>query len=95
MDDTVLIQQFFKGEDEPWMYNDDGCKLPPKEDTWFEWRVKYEYTIKAWACLRHGPFVNVHPVFYALKEKLTDAQGVFDFEKAYHLVGVTDPFSEC
>lgn len=93
VDDTVLFQQFFRGEAEAWMFDEHGCQLPPKQDTWFEWRIKYQYAVKLWSLLAFGPSVTVHPVFYALKQRLTDADGVFDYEKADRLAGETDPFS--
>lgn len=55
--------------------------LPPKSETWYDFRVHPEDATKVVACLGYAPDLS-YPYYYARKEEFTDENGVFDVDKA-------------
>ncbi|GAM91297.1 hypothetical protein ANO11243_093450 [Dothideomycetidae sp. 11243] len=60
--------------------------LPAIDAVWESWRTRYQDCNLASTALEtmHSP--NVYPAFFALRDQLTDEDGVFDADNAYRLM---------
>ncbi|PVH95934.1 hypothetical protein DM02DRAFT_536308 [Periconia macrospinosa] len=78
-DGTILIQYYQEVEGEE-------CPpfgvLPPKADTWYDFRIRPEHTARLLANLSHVASDVSFPRYFGRKEEFTDENGVFDPEKA-------------
>lgn len=84
-DATILMSHFNTNIDEPLEFGRYG-PLPRDFDTWYDFRVDYERAADVSTAINYGPIDSVYPVYFGLKEELTDERGVFDVAKAEPLV---------
>ncbi|KAL9111846.1 MAG: hypothetical protein Q9227_003696 [Pyrenula ochraceoflavens] len=85
MDNTVLSCYFNHKMEEPLRFGKYG-PLPREEDTWYNFRVDHERAADINIEFYFGPFDGVYPLFFGLKEELTDKYGVFDVDKAIRVL---------
>lgn len=80
---TILMQWYHQGEGEdipPY-----GI-LPPKSNTWYDFRIDPENAEKVVSCLNFTEPDVVYPSYFGRKEELTDENGVFDPVKADRII---------
>ena len=88
-DGTILMQKYNRGE--PIHEFGRYGILPPEGDTWYDFRIDHKRADEIWSALSHGAFNCVYPVYFGLKEELTDKNGVFDVARAERLTAGEDP----
>ncbi|KAI1767426.1 hypothetical protein GGR53DRAFT_110918 [Hypoxylon sp. FL1150] len=64
---------------------------PEETDTWHDFRMEPRYVNAFLADLGYSLATEAEPVYYGLKKELTNAQGVFDYEKALRIVLRKEP----
>ncbi|KAF2823793.1 hypothetical protein CC86DRAFT_468807 [Ophiobolus disseminans] len=78
-DGTILMTWYREGEGEE-------CKphgvLPPRADSWWDFRVKAEQASRVIAALNFVEPDVAFPRYFGRKDEFTDGEGVFDAEKA-------------
>lgn len=83
-DDTLLVQYYATFSE--WGLPE-GEPLPPKINTWYSYRVHYPLARQVMVSLNYlEPDVGF-PQYFARKEELTGANGVFDVIKAVENIG--------
>ena len=89
-DSTVLVSRFMPDiGGEPLEFGRYGY-LPPEGDIWYDFRIDFERAIDVETDLKFGSIDTVYPVYFGLKEELTDKHGVFDVVKAGRLIEGSD-----
>lgn len=84
-DGTVLASHFHPKMDEPLEFGRYG-QLPREGDTWYDYRIDYQRVKDVSAALGFGPIDAVYPLYFGLKEELTDERGVFGVAKAERII---------
>ncbi|KAI4596882.1 hypothetical protein KJ359_004791 [Pestalotiopsis sp. 9143b] len=78
--DKTIVMQFFNkksGMDFP-PYG----TLPPEENAWYSFRIPYKSTFTLVAALTETAFDVAYPVYFGRKEEFTNAQGLFEVDRA-------------
>ena len=99
--DGTLLMQWYAAELEP-LPEDAGDPgpafnfpkfgvLPKESNLWYDFRVDYTESVDVIVCLNYVSPDGVYPVYFGLKEELTDERGVFDVVRARRLVRGEDP----
>jgi hypothetical protein len=90
-DNTMLMQYYSReledlGPNEPDLEFGEYGLLPRERSTWYDFRIDYQEAFEVWSSLMFGPPDGVYPVYFGLKEDLTDERGVFNVTEATRLV---------
>ena len=86
--DNTLMVQFYNRElnpEEPVEFEGFGV-LPRESNTWVDWRVEPQRAGEVWASLFFGALEMTYPVYFGLKEELTDVNGIFNVAEAERIV---------
>lgn len=83
-DGTILMSHFYPKMDPPLEFGRYG-ELPKEGDTWYDYRIEYERAADLDAALTTTAPDCTYPVYFGLKEELTDEHGVFDVARATRL----------
>lgn len=87
-DGTISIQVYFR--DVSIEFPGYGT-LPPRCNTWYDFRVDYRGSVEVIRQLYFGPPDSVYPVYFARKKELVDENGVFDVKRATRMASGIDP----
>jgi hypothetical protein len=56
--------------------------LPPRVNTWYDYRVDYAHYPTVETSLLHGAWEAVYPTYFGRKDDFTDERGVFNVAEA-------------
>ncbi|GAM91296.1 hypothetical protein ANO11243_093440 [Dothideomycetidae sp. 11243] len=79
---TILLQRYAYDQQSLWKI---WGKLPQRSDTWYSFRIRHGDYDDAMLALELVWSPKIYPTFFALKEHLTDEDGIFDVESATRL----------
>ncbi|KAF2277203.1 uncharacterized protein EI97DRAFT_397220 [Westerdykella ornata] len=89
-DGTISAQFYSEGmgkEDEEMPLEFPGYGvLPPKSDTWYDYRIDPKAFFRLSAALDSTAIDVAYPIYYGRKDELTDENGVFDVIKAFRTI---------
>ncbi|KAL9106235.1 MAG: hypothetical protein Q9227_008703 [Pyrenula ochraceoflavens] len=85
-DNTVLASSFETDIGPPPLEFGRYGNLPPVSDTWYDYRIACERALEVQTDLGYGAIDAVYPVYFGLKEELTDENGIFDVARAKRLI---------
>lgn len=79
-DETLLAYTYCErtmrlGPNDEWV-------LPPKAQTWYEWRIRYRDALMFQVHMQDGELNETWSLFYLRADEITDEHGVVDMEKA-------------
>lgn len=84
-EDGTLSFQFFPPSEKPTNVWVNYGPLPPVTRTWYEWRIEHTDWEEAVGSMTFNPPDMVDPVYYGMKDELTDERGVFNVTEAMDL----------
>ncbi|KAI1772035.1 hypothetical protein F4818DRAFT_185775 [Hypoxylon cercidicola] len=85
-DHTISLLYYNDNSDDMEFEEFEGGKLPAKNDTWYEFRIKYKDSFPIFAALSETEPDVVYPTYFGRKDECTDKDGIFDVEKAERLL---------
>lgn len=88
-DGTILVC-YYRSEPVEDDFPEWGGPLPPRQNTWYNWRVTPEGADEVILSLTFGDEPTL-PTFFGMKKQLTDENGIFDTEKAASYMMGKDP----
>ncbi|PGH10646.1 hypothetical protein AJ79_05360 [Helicocarpus griseus UAMH5409] len=86
VDQTISMCYYNEAADEGPLDFDEWGPLPPEGNKWYDYRIDYRGAVMVHVALMYGPFDSAYPTYFGRKAELTDANGVFDVERANRYV---------
>ncbi|KAI2623908.1 hypothetical protein GGS26DRAFT_213869 [Hypomontagnella submonticulosa] len=90
-DQTIIMQYYNEG---PELEFPPYGTLPPENNKWYSFRIKYKDAFAFDAALSFGAFDVVFPTYFGRKDVLTDEQGIFDVQRAEKMSVSNDGIGE-
>lgn len=78
--DKTIIVQFFN--EKPGLDFPPYGTLPPEENAWYSFRIRYNDAFTLVAALTETAFDVSYPVYFGRKDEFTNEEGVFEVQKA-------------